>query len=205
VKPETEEAGTIAKLPPLARNKGRGPAFCLLRRCIRPAPVLRFTRRFAHAPSASAFSLSGRNIVVALTADTRGARPIHPLFAFLLSAAVPLFLGALLNDITYGNTAEPQWANFASWLLVGAMVFTGLALLWALIALIFARPRWGWVLLCFVLLLATFVIGLIDNFQHAKDAWAIMPAATILSLITTLIAALAAAVGLSTLRMRDVK
>ncbi|HEX4739081.1 MAG TPA: hypothetical protein VH331_16130 [Allosphingosinicella sp.] len=142
---------------------------------------------------------------MALNADTRGARPIHPLFAFLLSGAVPLFLCALLGDITYGNTAEPQWANFASWLLVGAMVFTGLGLLWALIALIFTRPRWGWVLLCFVLLLATFVLGLIDNFHHARDAWAIMPAAPILSLITTLIAALAAAVGLSTLRMRDVK
>jgi uncharacterized membrane protein len=155
--------------------------------------------------SQTASALTGRNIVVALNADNRGARPIHPLFAFLLSGAVPLFLCALLGDITYGNTFEPQWANFASWLLVGAMVFTGLGLLWALIELIFTRPRWGWILLCFVLLLATFVIGLIDNFQHAKDAWAIMPAATILSLITTLIAALAAAVGLSTLRIRDLK
>lgn len=141
---------------------------------------------------------------MAVTADERGARPIHPLFAFLLSGSVPLFLVAWLCDITYGNSAEPQWANFASWLLVAAMVFTGLALLWAFIALLIVR-RWGWVLLCFVLLLATFVLGLLDNFEHAKDAWAIMPAAPILSLITTLVAMMACAVGLSTLRMRDLK
>ena len=48
---------------------------------------------------------------------------------FLLSAAVPLYLGGLLSDLGYGNTAEPQWANFAAWLIAGAMVFTGLGLL----------------------------------------------------------------------------
>ena len=144
---------------------------------------------------------------MAVTADYRGARPIHPLFAFLLAAPVSLYLGGLLSDITYGNTFEPQWANFASWMIAGAMVFTGLGLLWAFIALFVVRPRWawGWRLLCFLLLLATFILGLIDSFVHAKDAYAIMPAATILSLIVTLVAMLAAAVGLSTLRMGDVK
>jgi uncharacterized membrane protein len=139
---------------------------------------------------------------VAVTADARRAGPIHPLFAFLLAGAVPLFLGALLADLGYGNTAEPQWANFASWLLVGAMVFTGFALLWAFIAMLVVRPLWGWRLLCFVLLLAAFILGLLDSFQHARDAWAIMPAAPILSLIVTLVAMLAAAVGLSTIRLR---
>ncbi|MEA3038303.1 MAG: hypothetical protein QOE79_816 [Sphingomonadales bacterium] len=139
------------------------------------------------------------------TAEAGQRRPIHPLFAFLLAAAVPLYLGGLLSDITYGNTAEPQWANFAAWLILGAMVFTGLALLWAFIALLVARPRWGWVLLCFVLLMATFLLGLFDNFHHARDAWAIMPAAPILSGITALLALLACAVGLSSLRARDVR
>jgi uncharacterized membrane protein len=142
---------------------------------------------------------------VAVTADAGRPRPVHPLFAFLLSSPVPLFLGGLLSDVTYGNTAEPQWSNFAAWLIAGAMVFTGIALLWAFIALLLARPRRGWRLLCFLLLLATFVLGLVDSFQHARDAWAIMPAGPILSAIVTLIAALAAAAGLSTLRMRDVK
>jgi len=147
---------------------------------------------------------SGRKIEVAVTPEARRARPIHPLFAFLLAAAVPLYLGGLISDVAYANSAEPQWANFAAWLVAGAMVFTGFALLWALLALLFARPRWGWTLLCFVLLLAAFALGLVDSFHHARDAWAIMPAAPILSGIVTLVAALACAVGLSTLRMRDV-
>lgn len=140
---------------------------------------------------------------MAASADGRRTRSIHPFFAFLLAASVPLFLGGLLSDITYGNTSEPQWANFAAWLIAGAMVFTGFALLWAFIALLLTGPRWGWGLLCFGLLLATFVLGLVDNFHHARDAWAIMPAAPILSGLVTLLAILAAGVGLSTLRMRD--
>lgn len=137
---------------------------------------------------------------MAVTAGGNLARPIHPLFAFLLAGAVPLFLGALLSDLAYGSTAEIQWSNFAAWLIVGAMAFTGLALLWALVALLRARPRRGWPLLCFLLLLAAFVLGFIDSLVHARDAWAVMPAAPILSGIVTAIVILAALVGFSSLR-----
>jgi uncharacterized membrane protein len=125
---------------------------------------------------------------------------IHPLYAFLLAGAVPLFLGGLLSDLAYGSSAEIQWSNFAAWLLVGAMVFTGFALLWSFIDLIRIATWRGRPLLSFVLLLALFAIGLVDSFVHARDAWGIMPAAPILSAIVTLIAALAAFIGLSSLR-----
>jgi uncharacterized membrane protein len=137
---------------------------------------------------------------VAITADATAPRPIHPLFAFLLAGGVPLFLGALLSDLAYGSTAEVQWSNFAAWLIVGAMVFTGFALLWAFVALLRVRPRWGWPLFCFVLLLAAFGLGLVDSFVHARDAWAVMPAAPIVSGIVTAIAALAALLGFWSLR-----
>jgi uncharacterized membrane protein len=139
---------------------------------------------------------------VAVTAGARQAGPIHPLFAFLLAGAVPLFLGALLSDLAYGSSAEIQWSNFAAWLIQGAMVFTGFALLWSLVALLRARPRRGWPLLCFVLLLAAFGLGIVDSFVHARDAFAIIPAAPILSGIVTAIVILAALVGFSTLRSR---
>lgn len=137
---------------------------------------------------------------MAVTAAASRPAAIHPLYAFLIAGAVPLFLGGLLSDLAYGSSAEIQWSNFAAWLLVGAMVFTGFALLWALIELIRTRTWRGRPSLSFVLLLALFAIGLIDSFVHARDAWAIMPAAPILSAVATLIAALAAVVGLSTLR-----
>ena len=140
---------------------------------------------------------------MAVTAEERRPRPIHPLYGFLISAAVPLFLGGLLSDLAYGATAEIQWSNFAAWLIAGAMVFTGFALLWAFIALLRSRPKRGRPLLAFLLLLAAFVLGLINSFVHARDAWGIMPAAPILSGIVTAIIILAAVVGLSTPRAGD--
>jgi uncharacterized membrane protein len=131
------------------------------------------------------------------------ADPIHPLYAFLIAGAVPLFLGGLLSDLAYGSTAEIQWSNFAAWLIAGAMVFTGFALLWAFIALLRRRSPRGWPLASFVLLLAAFVLGFIDSFVHARDAWGVMPAAPILSAIVAALAALAAGVGLFSLRLRE--
>ena len=104
-----------------------------------------------------------------------------------------MFGGA--SGAALGSTAAERNLNRIT------MVF---ALLWAFILLIVTRRHWwDWPLLCFVLLIALFVLGLIDSFDHARDAWAIMPAAPLLSMIATLVAALACAVGLSTLRMRD--
>jgi uncharacterized membrane protein len=140
---------------------------------------------------------------VAVTVRASRAGPIHPLYAFLIAGAVPLFLGGLLSDLAYGSTAEIQWSNFAAWLIAGAMVLTGFALLWAFIASIRARSWRGWPLASFILLLAAFILGFIDSFVHARDAWGVMPGAPILSAIVTAIVLLAAWIGLSTLRVRE--
>lgn len=133
------------------------------------------------------------------SAERQDARAVHPLHAVLLAGALPLFLGGLLSDLGYGKTAEPQWSNFASWLIAGAMVLTGFALLWALIALLRRHDRPRWLALCTVLLLVTFILGLIDSFVHARDAWGIMPTAPVLSAIVALLAAAATWAGFSSL------
>lgn len=125
------------------------------------------------------------------------------MFAVVLAGTVPLYLGGLLSDLAYGNTAQVQWSNFASWLIAGAMVFTGLALLGAIIALFRSGFARGWPLLCFALLIAVFVLGLIDLLVHARDAWAIMPAAPILSAIVTLLAIVATWIGFASFRRGD--
>jgi uncharacterized membrane protein len=131
---------------------------------------------------------------------------IHPLHAFLLAGCVPLFLGALLADWAYSSTYEVQWTNFASWLLVGAMVLAGFALLWALIDLLRADRSWrGRPLIYFILLLAAFIFGFINALVHAKDAWAKMPEALILSVIVALLVIVACWLGLSTWRSGDVR
>ncbi|WP_313704025.1 DUF2231 domain-containing protein [Massilia sp.] len=124
----------------------------------------------------------------------------HPpgtLHTILLAGTVPLFLGAFLSDIAYYQSYQIQWSNFASWLIAGAELFCGLALLCALLNLIRARQKGGQPLMYFLLLLATFVLGLVNAFQHAKDAWAVMPAGLVLSGIVFLLSCLATWVGLS--------
>jgi len=123
-----------------------------------------------------------------------------PLHAMLLAGSVPLFLGALLSDIAYFNSYQIQWSNFAAWLIAGGLVFCGLALLFALVNLIRAERKGGRATLYFVLLLATWVLGVVNAFEHAKDAWAVMPSGLVLSVIVTALATVAAWTGLSNLR-----
>lgn len=123
-----------------------------------------------------------------------------PLHAVLLAGSVPLFLGALLNDIAYYKTYQIQWSNFASWLIAGGLLFCGLALLFALVNLIRAERKAGRPVVYFLLLLVTWVLGLINAFEHAKDAWAIMPQGLVLSVVVTVLACAAAWVGLTNLR-----
>lgn len=137
---------------------------------------------------------------MAVTVDRLPQRALHPLHAFLLAGAVPLFLGALLSDITYARSYQIQWSNFASWLLAGALVFAGFALLWAVLDLFRADRRGGRPLVYVLLLLATWVVGFIDALIHAKDAWGIMPTSLILSVIVTVLACATTWVGFSHFR-----
>lgn len=130
-----------------------------------------------------------RGNVLAIATTRPYQRPVHPVFAVLLASGVPLFLGTLLSDWAYARTYQVQWINFAAWLVAGAMVFVGAALLWAVIDAVRAdapRGRGKWIGVG--LLAATFVVGFIDALVHAKDAGATMPGGLILSVIVFLLA-----------------
>jgi uncharacterized membrane protein len=120
---------------------------------------------------------------------------LSPLHAVLLAGIVPPFLGALLSDLAYANSYQIQWLNFASWLIVGGLVYCGLALVWAAIGLLRhdARTRDG--IGYVVLLLATFLFGFLNELEHSKDAWATMPGGLILSVVVFVLAAAATWVG----------
>jgi len=122
-----------------------------------------------------------------------------PLHGILLAGTVPLFLGGLLSDIAYYQSYQIQWANFAAWLIAGGLLFCGLALVFALVNLIRAPQKSGRPVMYFVVLLITWVLGLINAFEHAKDAWAAMPSGLVLSVIVTVLAIVAAWIGLSNL------
>ena len=124
-------------------------------------------------------------------------RPIHPLHAVLLSFPFPLFLGTLASDLAYRATFQIQWHNFAQWLNAGGLFFGAFAGLWALVNLFRRDTRGRHSIVYFLVLLAAWVLGLLNALVHAKDAWAIMPEALWLSAISTLLALVAAWIGFS--------
>lgn len=142
---------------------------------------------------------------MAAATDGMYRTPLHPLHAALLAGAVPLFLGALFSDIAYSQSYQVQWKNFASWLIPGGLVFSGFGLLWALIELLRADRRGQRPIVYFLVLLVTWVLGFINAFIHAKDAWASMPAALILSIVVAVLAIAAAWIGFSAPRAGDVR
>lgn len=129
----------------------------------------------------------------------RSLKALHPFHATLLAGTTSLFLAVLLSDIAYAASYEIQWKNFASWLIVGALMLGGITLLWALFGLI-RRDR-GWArVVYFVLLLAAWCIGFINALVHAEDAWGSMPEGLILSAVVAVLMTLATAFAISTLR-----
>jgi uncharacterized membrane protein len=129
--------------------------------------------------------------------DSMVYRQIYPLHAVLLAGTVPLFLGVLLADLAYSSTYEIQWKNFASWLLVGGLVFAGFTLLFAVIDLIRITPRPVRRIIYTVILLLLWVLGFINALVHSADAWASMPSALILAWIVALMSIAATWLGFS--------
>jgi uncharacterized membrane protein len=134
--------------------------------------------------------------MAAARSKTTMRRTLHPLHVVLLAGTIPLFLGVLFTDIAYFNTFEVQWKNFASWMLVGGLVFCGLTALAALIGMVRTDGRARKSVFYLLLLLAAFVLGLINAFVHAGDAWASMPLGLVLSVIAALLVFAATWLGL---------
>ena len=130
---------------------------------------------------------------------------LHPLHAILLASPLPLFLGALLSDWAYSSTYHVQWINFASWLVAGALVFTGLALAWSLIDALRTDRRGTHRWLLVGLLAITFIVGFINALVHAKDAWASMPTGLILSVVVLVLAIASAWAGFSSRRVGETR
>lgn len=120
---------------------------------------------------------------------------MHVVVAF---SSLPLFVGALLSDWAYASSYEEQWTNFADWLNAGGLTLAVVALVWAALAEFRqSRHQLGGRWLYAALLAVTVIVGIANAFVHAKDGWASMPAAPVLSLLVLLLAAAASVVGLT--------
>lgn len=137
--------------------------------------------------------------------DNRGAT-LHPLHAILLAFPLALFVAGLISDVAYLNTAVIQWSNFSAWLITGALVFGGFVLVWAIIAAVFPRRTSRGRALAFLAAAAImWITGLINAFQHSHDGWpSVGTLGLILSIVSSLFALVAAAIGYSAPSVRGI-
>ena len=120
---------------------------------------------------------------------------MHPLHLIALAGMLPLFLGAMASDIAYAKTFEVQWTNFASWLIAAGLVFSGVVLVLSAVRAFGKNPNGRQGFLYLGVAAAIFVLGFVNSLIHAKDGWAAMPAALILSVITTVLVMVAIYLG----------
>lgn len=123
-----------------------------------------------------------------MAAPTPAPLPLH---AILLGFPPALFLSGLAADIAFLQTSQMQWSNFAAWLIVGAMVFSAILLLWGVIEVLWRRT--ARVLIVLGLLLLVNGLGLVNAFQHSRDGWSSVGTVGLALSILTSLAAIAAA------------
>lgn len=130
--------------------------------------------------------------------------PIHPI---LLGFPIALFSSALVTDIVYLRTAEVQWTNFSAWLISGALLFGGLVLAWALVALVLDLRGSGRLrrMIYAAVLAVMWILGLLNAFKHSQDGWSSVGVfGLVLSILCTLLALGAGVIAHSSLWTREV-
>lgn len=119
----------------------------------------------------------------------------HPASRWTVSSAIfnlldPIpfgfFVGTLIFDIIYANTGNMLWMKGAAWLVTFGLLFAiipqliNLALVW----LSKTRVRSGRQVGNFWLNVVAIVAALINAFVHSRDAYAVIPDAVWLSIVT---------------------
>jgi uncharacterized membrane protein len=112
-----------------------------------------------------------------------GAHPIHPI---LVPIVIACFVGTLLSDLMYWESANVQWANFSAWLVTIGVIVGWLAAIAGVINFSANRviraqpPAWPHLIgNLVVLILATF-----NMLIHSRDAWtSVVPTGLILSAV----------------------
>lgn len=160
-----------------------------------PVLVLRYNAARHVACRKGVLHCTLEEAAMAIIVERRYTHAIHPFHAVVLAGLIPWFLGATLSDVAYARSFEIQWSNFASWFLVGGLVFGGVALVCALIGLFRADRRATGGLFYFLVLLAAWVVGFFSALMHARDAWAMMPGGLVLSAVTLLLVLVATWLG----------
>jgi len=110
------------------------------------------------------------------------------LFGLLDPIPFGFFVATLIFDIIYANTAVVLWVKAASWLVSIGLLFAIIPQLINLYAVWFSkyRVRMRGDIANFWLNVAGIVAAIINAFVHSRDAYAAMPDALWLSIVTVI-------------------
>ncbi|WP_407146877.1 DUF2231 domain-containing protein [Bradyrhizobium sp. ORS 86] len=122
--------------------------------------------------------------------DSTARIATHPIHPMLVPFPIVCFVGALISDIAYWQTAQMMWADFSAWLLFAGVVLGVLAAIAGLIDFLASRrirelaPAWLHMAGNVVVLL----LALFNSFIHSRDAWtSVVPVGLVLSALTVLV------------------
>lgn len=114
----------------------------------------------------------------------------HPIHPMLVPVPIVCFIGALVTDIAYSQTAEMMWADFSAWLLLAGVIVGVLAAIAGLIDFLSNRlirsktVVWPHMIGNLIVL----VLSIFNLLIHTRDAWtSVVPTGLILSIVVVLI------------------
>jgi uncharacterized membrane protein len=105
----------------------------------------------------------------------------------LVPFPIVCFIGALLTDITYAESANIMWANFSIWLITAGLVMGGFAALAGLIDYFGDRRvrRAGAATVHMLINIGVWVLELFNAFVHSRDGWtSVVPTGLTLSIVS---------------------
>lgn len=114
----------------------------------------------------------------------------HPLHVMLVPIPIVCFIGTLITDIAYSQTAKMLWSDMSAWLLVVGVIVAVLAALAGLIDF-FGEPRIRSLRAAWIHAVGNVVALILSIFNvliHTRDAYtSVVPTGLILSAIVVLI------------------
>ena len=131
----------------------------------------------------------------------------HPIHSMLVPIPIVCFVGGLLTDLTYWQTANMMWADFSAWLVTVGVIMAYLVALVGVIDFLSNRlmraqgPAWPQAIGSVVVL----VLATLNMFVHSRDAWtSVVPWGLTLSAAVVLISLFTGWMGGSMVYRHDV-
>ena len=114
------------------------------------------------------------------------------LFDLLNPIPFGFFVGALIFDAIYANSADVMWFKSAAWLISIGLFFALIPRLINLFRVWFSRARRSTARskVAFFLYLLGVAAAIVNAFVHSRDAYAVMPEGLWLSILTVALLAL---------------